>query len=166
MLINSHYPQVSIVTSNVATDSARVDNQQKPPIIPPQQPTKNHPERAYNQQNERTQAHNIVEQKQQQQRSANQREAIVQQLVAPKSLQGQPLNIVANNTPTIQRKDIRIKQSLQAEQSTTQSSKSSVRNDEMPKQSSAYYQQVRQHVSQYYGQNNMPTNLTSIPDTV
>ena len=165
MLINSHYPQVSIVTSNVATDSARVDNQQKPPIIPPQQPTKNHSERAYNQQNERTQAHNIVEQKQQQQRSATQREAIVQQLVAPKSLQGQPLNIVANNTPTIQRKDIRIKQSLQAEQSTTQSSKSSVRNDEMPKQSSAYYQQVRQHVSQYYGQN-MPTNLASFPDTV
>ncbi|UJF22408.1 hypothetical protein [Shewanella sp. OMA3-2] len=165
MLINSHYPQVSIVTSNVATDSARVDNQQKPPIIPPQQPTKNHPERAYNQQNERTQAHNVVEQKQQQQRSTSQREAIVQQLVAPKSLLGQPLNIVANNTPTIQRKDIRIKQSLQAEQGTTQNNKSSVRSDDMPKQSSAYYQQVRQHVSQYYGQN-MPTKLASIPDTI
>lgn len=165
MLINSHYPQVPLATSNVATDSARVDNQQKPPIIPPQQPTKNHPERAYNQQNERSQAHKIVEQKQQQQHSTSQREAIVQQLVTPKSLQGQPLNIVANNTPTIQRKDIRIKQSLQAEQSTTQSSKPLVRNDEIPKQSSAYYQQVRQHVSQYYGQN-MPTNLTHIPDTV
>ncbi len=54
MLVVTNYPNVPIATSNAATDSARTDGQQRPPIIPPQQPTKGHEERAFNPQHERT----------------------------------------------------------------------------------------------------------------
>ncbi|ABV89324.1 hypothetical protein [Shewanella pealeana] len=54
MLVVTNYPNVPIATSNAATDSARTDSQQRPPIIPPQQPTKGHEERAFNPQHERT----------------------------------------------------------------------------------------------------------------
>jgi len=145
MLINSHYPQVPLATSNVATDLARVDNQQKPPIIPPQQPTKNHPERAFNPQNERAPAYKIVEQKQQQQRSSNQQQTSEQ---APLN---QPVKVTASNSPTIQRKDIRIKlsSSAQAETTTPDNKKAATH---ASTQDAAYFQLVRQHVSQYYGQ--------------
>lgn len=144
MLINSHYPQVPLATSNVATDLARVDNQQKPPIIPPQQPTKNHPERAYNPQNERTPAYKIVEQKQQQ-GSSN------QQQTAQQAPQSQPVRVIASNSPTIQRKDIRIKLPTSAQTETTAPNNKKAANHAST-QDAAYFQLVRQHVSQYYGQ--------------
>ena len=54
MLVVTNYPNVPISTSNVATDSARTDNQQRPPVLPPPQASKGHEERAFNPQNERT----------------------------------------------------------------------------------------------------------------
>ncbi|MCW3172114.1 hypothetical protein [Shewanella subflava] len=145
MLINSHYPQVPLATSNVATDLARVDNQQKPPIIPPQQPTQNHPERAYNPQNERVPAYKIVEQKQQQQHANN------QQQTAQQAIPSQPVRVIASNTPTIQRKDIRIKLATSAQTETTTPENKKAANHAST-QDAAYFQLVRQHVSQYYGQ--------------
>lgn len=53
MLVVTNYPQVPIATTNAATDAARVDSQQRPPIVPPQEATKGHEERAFNPQNER-----------------------------------------------------------------------------------------------------------------
>ena len=63
MLVVTNYPQVPIATSNVATDLARADNQQAKPILPPQELSKAHQERAYNQQNERLTRHELIEQK-------------------------------------------------------------------------------------------------------
>ncbi|MCL1142848.1 hypothetical protein [Shewanella gaetbuli] len=154
MLINSHYPQIPLATSNVATDLARADNQQRPPVIPPQQPTSAHHERAFNPQNERAPAYQIVEQKQQQQHSDAQRQAIVQQLLAPKSAVSQLVNVVANDTPTLQRRDIRIKHlTTPAQQSKTDIEKASDESEV----NAAYFQQVREHVGQFYGQHNNPT---------
>lgn len=95
MLVVSNYPQVPLATSNVATDLARVDNQLKPVVIPPQQATKAHEERAFNPQNERTadqaqqQARLIehnqqqVQDKQQQQQSSQQQNQQQQEKKAP-----------------------------------------------------------------------------------
>ncbi|WOT05410.1 hypothetical protein [Shewanella youngdeokensis] len=54
MQVVTHYPNVPLSTSNVATDSARTDNQQRPPVVPPSQASKGHEERAFNPQHERT----------------------------------------------------------------------------------------------------------------
>ena len=40
MLVVTNYPNVPISYSNVATDSARTDNQQRPPVLPPPQACK------------------------------------------------------------------------------------------------------------------------------
>lgn len=61
MQVISNYPQVPIATSNPATDVARAENLQRPPVIPPQQPTQNHEERPLNSQNERA---NVLAQQQ------------------------------------------------------------------------------------------------------
>ncbi|MGL5489556.1 MAG: hypothetical protein ACRDC6_25270, partial [Shewanella sp.] len=95
MLLVSNYPQVPLATTNVATDSARVDNQLKPVVIPPQAATKGHEERAFNPQNERTadqaqqQARLLeysqqqVQQTQQQQQSSQQQSQQQQEKQAP-----------------------------------------------------------------------------------
>ncbi|ABV34788.1 conserved hypothetical protein [Shewanella sediminis HAW-EB3] len=54
MLVVTNYPQVPIATTNAATDSARTDNQQRPPVIPPKELTKGHEERSFTPQHERT----------------------------------------------------------------------------------------------------------------
>ncbi|BFL86229.1 hypothetical protein LFREDSHE_46790 [Shewanella baltica] len=95
MLVVSNYPQVPLATTNVATDSARVDNQLKPVVIPPQAATKGHEERAFNPQNERTadqtqqQTKTLennqqqVQEKQQQQQSSQQQSQQQQEKKAP-----------------------------------------------------------------------------------
>ncbi|PKG56329.1 hypothetical protein [Shewanella sp. GutDb-MelDb] len=54
MQVVTNYPNVPLSTSNVATDAARTDNQQRPPVLPPPQASKGHEERAFNPQHERT----------------------------------------------------------------------------------------------------------------
>jgi len=81
MIITTHYPQIPLATSNVATDLARVDNQQKPPVIPPQEPTKGHEERQLNPQNERANAYIVAEKKQQEQ-TKRQQQNVAQQSVS------------------------------------------------------------------------------------
>ncbi|MGI2258492.1 hypothetical protein [Shewanella sp. GXUN23E] len=53
MQIVSHYPNVPVATSNVATDSVRTDNQQKPPLPPPQETAKTSAEKALEQRQDR-----------------------------------------------------------------------------------------------------------------
>lgn len=53
MSIVTSFPNVPISPSNVATDSARAENLQRPPILPPTQASKAHEERAFNPQHER-----------------------------------------------------------------------------------------------------------------
>ena len=153
MLINSHYPQVPLATSNVATDLARADNQQRPPILPPQQPSKGHQERAYNPQHERAPAYSLLEQKYQQQHSASQRQAFVQQLLSPSPLVAQTIKVVADDNPTLQRKDIRGKNTQEQQGQTSR--RNSKLAQQIDNESAAFYQQVRDNLDRFY--NAQPT---------
>ncbi|GGB45400.1 hypothetical protein K8B83_00670 [Shewanella inventionis] len=161
MIINTHYPQVPLATSNVATDLARVDNQQKPPIIPPQEPSKGHEERAFNPQNERAQAFVVAEKKQQQDQSQRQQQNLTQQSVDPKALlqqatRPQTVRIMASNTPALQRKDIQIK----SQSATTKSYIESTPRQADSSMTNATAQQFGMRIGQFYQQQSAP-NLES-----
>lgn len=115
MLITSYYPQVSMVTTNVATDLARMDNQQKAPILPPQQLSKKHHSRAFNAEYERAKQHPIIEQRNQQQALA--RRFMMQQSSVSASMEKAPalaMLVAESDFPALSRKDIRIKQTPDA----------------------------------------------------
>ncbi|MCL1112184.1 hypothetical protein L2703_00955 [Shewanella basaltis] len=161
MIITTHYPQVPLATSNVATDLARVDNQQKPPIIPPQEPSKGHEERAFNPQNERAQTYVIAEKKQQQGQSLRQQQNLTQQSVDPKALlqqstRPQTVRVMASNTPALQRKDIQIKSQSTPVKNQIESKQRQTDNN----MSSATAQQFGMRIGQFYQQQSAP-NLES-----
>jgi hypothetical protein len=157
MLINSHYPQVPISTSNVATDLARIDNQQKPPLLPPQAPSKGHEERAYNQNNERAPA-DVIKQKQQQEQQQNaslyQQKASTQTAAAP--VAAKAVRIIATNKAALERKDIHVKLSAKEGQ---KESKGLANNPSLQGQSSGFYQQLGQQVEQFYQAKVSPQSL-------
>ncbi|MCL1091460.1 hypothetical protein L2744_18000 [Shewanella profunda] len=176
MLVVSNYPQVPLATSNVATDLARVDNQLKPVVIPPQATTKGHEERAFNPQNERTadqaqqQArlleHNQqqVQEKQQQQQSSQQQNQQQQEKKAPvvvaERVQSKMLKIATRGQAALQRKDIRLKVG-QADitnhaNSSPKNNVTSVALQSTQAESIQFYQQVRQSISQFYEQQTQP----------
>ena len=164
MIVTTHYPQIPLATSNVATDLARVDNQQKPPIIPPQAPTKGHEERSLNPQNERARAY-IVNEKKQQQEQAKQQQSNTQQATESKTLASstaskpQVISILASQTPALQRKDIQLK---------TQSTNTKTTQEPRQRQaldtgvSSATYQQFGQRIGQFYQQQSAPNNESQL----
>ncbi|GCF88656.1 hypothetical protein [Shewanella sp. M-Br] len=171
MLVVSNYPQVPLATSNVATDSARVDNQLKPVVIPPQAATKGHEERAFNPQNERTadqaqqQAKTLehnqqqVQEKQQQQQSSQQQNQQQQEKKAPlvvaERVLPKTLKIAARGQAALQRKDIRLKVSQGATSYATSSAKANVRQS-LQGESSQFYQQLGQRIGQFYHQQTQP----------
>ncbi|MGI2182679.1 hypothetical protein ACRN9F_10595 [Shewanella oncorhynchi] len=171
MLVVSNYPQVPLATSNVATDSARVDNQLKPVVIPPQAATKGHEERAFNPQNERTadqaqqQAKTLehnqqqVQEKQQQQQSSQQQNQQQQEKKAPlvvaERVLPKTLKIAARGQAALQRKDIRLKVSQGATSYATSSAKANVRQS-LQGESSQFYQQLGQRIGQFYQQQTQP----------
>ena len=165
MIITTHYPQVPLATSNVATDLARVDNQQKPPIIPPQEPSKGHEERAFNPQNERAPTYVVAEKKQQQDQSQRQQQNLTQQSVDPKALLQQPtrqqaqqkqtLRVIASNTPALQRKDIQVKS-----QSTPVKNQTESKPRQTDNMTSTSAQQFGMRIGQFYQQQSAP-NLES-----
>ncbi|MCU8040438.1 hypothetical protein L5M37_18485 [Shewanella sp. SM69] len=171
MLVVSNYPQVPLATSNVATDSARVDNQLKPVVIPPQAATKGHEERAFNPQNERTadqaqqQAKTLehnqqqVQEKQQQQQSSQQQNQQQQEkktpLVVAERVLPKTLKIAARGQAALQRKDIRLKVSQGATSYATSSAKANVRQS-LQGESSQFYQQLGQRIGQFYQQQTQP----------
>lgn len=171
MLVVSNYPQVPLATSNVATDSARVDNQLKPVVIPPQAATKGHEERAFNPQNERTadqaqqQAKTLehnqqqVQEKQQQQQSSQQQNQQQQEKKAPlvvaERVLPKTLKIAARGQAALQRKDIRLKVSQGATSYASSSAKANVRQS-LQGESSQFYQQLGQRIGQFYQQQTQP----------
>ncbi|MFG7351845.1 hypothetical protein ACGMNB_12790 [Shewanella oncorhynchi] len=171
MLVVSNYPQVPLATSNVATDSARVDNQLKPVVIPPQAATKGHEERAFNPQNERTadqaqqQAKTLehnqqqVQEKQQQQQSSQQQNQQQQEKKAPlvvaERVLPKTLKIAARGQAALQRKDIRLKVSQGATSYASSSAKANVRQS-LQGESSQFYQQLGQRIGQFYQQQAQP----------
>lgn len=171
MLVVSNYPQVPLATSNVATDSARVDNQLKPVVIPPQAATKGHEERAFNPQNERTadqaqqQAKTLehnqqqVQEKQQQQQSSQQQNQQQQEKKAPlvvaERVLPKTLKIAARGQAALQRKDIRLKVSQGATSYASSSAKANVRQS-LQGESNQFYQQLGQRISQFYQQQTQP----------
>ncbi|GGN29272.1 hypothetical protein GCM10007984_33640 [Shewanella putrefaciens] len=175
MLVVSNYPQVPLATSNVATDLARVDNQLKPVVIPPQQATKAHEERAFNPQNERTadqaqqQARLIehnqqqVQDKQQQQQSSQQQNQQQQEKKAPivmaERVQSKLVKIATRGQAALQRKDIRLKVAqgdtthinTRPKNNNTSTTQPSIQGESMQ-----FYQQVGQRISQFYEQQTRP----------
>lgn len=171
MLVVSNYPQVPLATSNVATDSARVDNQLKPVVIPPQAATKGHEERAFNPQNERTadqaqqQAKTLehnqqqVQEKQQQQQSSQQQNQQQQEKKAPlvvaERVLPKTLKIAARGQAALQRKDIRLKVSQGAANYASSNAKANVLQS-LQGESSQFYQQLGQRIGQFYQQQAQP----------
>ncbi len=166
MLVPTNYPQVPIATSNVATDSARIDNQQRPPIIPPKEATKGHEERSFNPQNERSaeQANakllDKVQQKQQQQGS----EQHQQQEQKSKSQGDRLLAQLRKNLPSkpaLQRKDIRLQTSPQTKPVPQHEHKTPVLVDD---KTMAFYQEFGQRIGQFYQSQTEPNMPASISD--
>lgn len=83
MQLVTHYPHVPLSTTNVGTELARVDNLQKPPLLPPQQATPSADEPPLNQYDKSPQPLSIQEKQQQQQgKQGQQEQANAQQAVA------------------------------------------------------------------------------------
>ena len=160
MLIVTNYPQVPIATSNVATDLARADNQQAKPILPPQESTSAHHERALNQKNESLARYDVIEEKyrQQQKQQSTGQEATQQQSSIPRGVLPQLLRIAANNNPTIQRRDIQAK--MQSSTSSASSEKAAIQSqlltEHLANQPDEFYQQLGQRVGDYYHQQTTP----------
>lgn len=172
MLLVSNYPQVPLATTNVATDSARVDNQLKPVIIPPQASTKGHEERAFNPQNERTadqaqqqarlleHSQQQVQQKQQQQQSSQQQSQQQQEKHAPavaaERALPKNLKVPVRGPVALQRKDIRLKVSQNTPRPANTNAKTTTARQPIQGESPQFYQQVGQRISQYYAQQTQP----------
>ncbi|WP_144211573.1 hypothetical protein [Shewanella donghaensis] len=168
MLIVTNYPQVPIATSNVATDLARADNQQAKPILPPQQLSNAHHERALNQKNDQSARYDVIEEKyRQQQKQSTGQESPLQQSNVAKNVLPQLLRIAANNSPTIQRRDIQVK--TQSNASSTSSDKATIQSqlltDNLADQPDEFYEQLGQRVGDYYQQTTTPqpqSNLSAL----
>ncbi len=165
MLVVTNYPQVPIATTNAATDAARVESQQRPPVVPPQESTKGHEERAFNPQHERTaeQAENQARLNerlqgkqqghgQQQQEDKQQKETDKPQL-AP-LIAREPLR----SQPALNRRDIRVV--MQAINTSKQSAEQS--SSALSDQPAEFYQAVSLHISSYYQQQSQPQTQPAI----
>ena len=186
MLVVSNYSQVPLATSNVATDSARVDNQLKPVVIPPQAATKGHEERAFNPQNERTADHTQqqtktlesnqqqVQEKQQQQQSSQQQNQQQQEKKAPllvaERILPKTLKIAAKGQAALQRKDIRLKVSQGAVSDMGNSAKANtVSNAARPSIQSEpnhFYQQLGQRISLFYERQTRPEQEPALSTSI
>lgn len=172
MLLVSNYPQVPLATTNVATDSARVDNQLKPVVIPPQAATKGHEERAFNPQNERTadqaqqqarlleHSQQQVQQKQQQQQSSQQQSQQQQEKHAPavaaERALPKNLKVPVRGPVALQRKDIRLKVSQNTPRPANTNAKTTTARQPIQGESPQFYQQVGHRIGQYYTQQTQP----------
>ncbi|ABM01709.1 hypothetical protein SHAM105786_13275 [Shewanella amazonensis] len=156
MLVVTNYPQVPLATSNVATDSARVENQQRPPIVPPPQLTKGHEERAFNPQHERTadepqvqaRLQKRVEEKQQQHQQQQHKDAEQQsQQALPR-----PLKRPAKTTGALSRSDLKVKSQPQ-EPRHPLGSKTASPQAGLP---DSFYRAIASHVDSFYHHTSEP----------
>jgi hypothetical protein len=152
MLVVTNYPQVPIATTNAATDTARVESQQRPPIIPTPQLAKSNEERPFNPQNERAadqaniqaKLHERVQSKQQGGGQHQQEDKPQQQTRAAIKVPAQLAK------PALQRRDIR---NPQTEQPQTTNGKAK---PQLTSQTSDFYQTVAAHVSSFYQTQTLP----------
>ncbi|ABO25497.1 hypothetical protein SHLO109777_15870 [Shewanella loihica] len=154
MLVVTNYPQVPIATTNAATDSARVESQQRPPIIPAPQLAKSNEERPFNPQNERAadQANiqaklNEKVQAKQQGQGQHQQEGQQQQQQAKQGAAAiiRPLMM----KPALARRDIRSAQTETPRE--PQKPKTRLEN-----QASSFYQSVSAHIASFYQTQTLP----------
>ncbi|QSX33731.1 hypothetical protein JYB87_00260 [Shewanella avicenniae] len=173
MQVISNYPQIPIATSNPATDVARAENLQRPPVIPPQQATSNHEERALNSQNERA---NVLAQQQarqadtiherQQSNQQQQQEQGGQQQRQHQS-KAQMLQLLSPSKPAFDRRDIRNRVAAdfsskgKANEATNGSDATAAR----PTQQQGIYRQFGQHISQFYHARSEPLREAGLSTT-
>ena len=169
MLVVTNYPQVPIATTNPATDAARVDSQQRPPIVPTPELVKSHEERPFTPQHERTAEQPEIQAKinerllgkhqggGQQQEESQQKEAEKPTQVA--NIARDPLR----GRPALNRRDIRIAQqpTSVSNHKQTQSQKS-----ELQSQPKEFYQAVSLHIASFYQQQALPKTEPAISSFV
>ncbi|AQS35458.1 hypothetical protein Sps_00238 [Shewanella psychrophila] len=169
MLVVTNYPQVPIATTNPATDAARVDSQQRPPIVPTPELVKSHEERPFTPQHERTAEQPEVQARLnerlqgkhqgsgQQQEDKQQKEAEKPTLAA--SLPRAPLR----GKPALNRRDIRIApQSNPVNNHNQDQSKKS----ELKSQPKEFYQAVALHITSFYQEQALPKTEPAISSFV
>ncbi|MCE9686116.1 hypothetical protein LZP73_07785 [Shewanella sp. AS16] len=175
MLVVTNYPQVPLTTSNVATDAARVDNQQRPPVIPPQAPTKGHQERAFTPQHERTatetqtptaeSTQDKVQEKQQGSGQEQQSRDRQPQQPQPKP-QSKLLQSFIAGPAALQRKDIRLKvdPGLAARQAAPKTSQPPglSQSRTQPQQSKQFYQEFGRRIDNFYRRQSQPQQETEL----
>ncbi|GIU20253.1 MULTISPECIES: hypothetical protein [unclassified Shewanella] len=163
MLVVTNYPNVPIATSNAATDSARTDSQQRPPIIPPQQPTKGHEERAFNPQHERTADQTQTQAKlresvQEKQQGQSQQEQSGQQ----KHKQSSALNLkqLLSQRGPLKRSDIKIPEQTVASREVKSDNKPS-----LPNETLQFYQDFGVRIEAFYYQRTEPSSPPDFLET-
>jgi len=160
MQLVSNYPQVPLATSNPATDAARVEGQQRPPVIPPQEPAKGHEERAFNEQNERT-ADTAQQNAKQATLVHDQQQSNQQQSSQQQKQQGKSLFAAVFIKPALDRKDIRNRvDPTPLANSQTATSDSS--EHPMPDESDDFYRALGNRIAEYYQQQTSPSTTASL----
>ncbi|MBT1445179.1 hypothetical protein KJI95_11670 [Shewanella sp. JM162201] len=158
MLIATNYPQVPLATSNAATDSLRVESQQRPPIVPAPELTKGHEERAFNPQNERTadepqvqaKLQQRVDERQQQQHQQQQQKQSEQQ--AQQTPPAKPLKLPPRLPAGLNRKDVRIRTEPQPPRNPVGGKMATPPAGE----SASLYRAIAAHVGNFYRQTSEP----------
>ncbi|WP_025821494.1 hypothetical protein [Shewanella marina] len=142
MLLVSHYPQQPLTTTNVATDAARLDNQQRPPIIPPKEPTKAHEERQFNAQHERTEQSLQQKQVNEKQQQAGQQQQQQRQHAQKQGQQTCPLPF----KPVLSRQDLSLAAKSRQKSISILPSTNELTNREL----SERYQKISANLNQFY----------------
>ena len=105
MAIITNYPNVPIVTSNVATDSVRNDNEHKSSVAPTDKVTKPHSERAIDPEKEHD-AHQQHQQQQQRPPQPNQEEVSLTEELEQENLKVKEM--LAMKNAALSRQDIKV----------------------------------------------------------
>ncbi|QDO82050.1 hypothetical protein FM037_00940 [Shewanella psychropiezotolerans] len=169
MLVVTNYPQVPIATTNPATDAARVDSQQRPPIVPTPELVKSHEERPFTPQHERTAEQPEIQARLNERtlgkhQGGGQKQEEKQQKEAEKPTQ--VANIARDplrGRPALNRRDIRIAQQPNSarDHKQTQPQKS-----ELVAQPKDFYQAVSLHITNFYQEQALPKTEPAISSFV
>lgn len=159
MLVVTNYPQVPIATTNPATDAARVESQQRPPIVPTPGLVKSHEERPFTPQHERAADQPDIQAKinerlqGKQQNSGQQQEGRQQKDNDKPAPQANNLRDVLRGKPALNRRDVRVSQQPNP---TKESLISGDKAAALSNQPDEFYQAVSQHISLYYQEQTLP----------
>ncbi|MCL1052010.1 hypothetical protein L2755_20665 [Shewanella abyssi] len=163
MIVATNYPNVPISTSNVATDSARTDNQQRPPVLPPPQASKGHEERAFNPQHERTAEQAQTQAKlrdsvqgKQQGNSQQQEQSQQEQQKRPAALD---LKQLLSFRSSLKRSDIKLPNQPVEKQVSTD-------NKRMPNETLQFYRAFGAHIEAFYQTRTQPKTEPDMLTTV